>query len=49
VPVPPLFAEEFGLDYHITNAQFGFVVFGRWRVDHRNSTGGLNLRERQDA
>ena len=43
---PPTFATEFGLDYTVSNHQYGFVAVGRWTVDHQNSSGSLNLRER---
>ena len=46
---PPTFATEFGLDYTVTNLQYGFVAIGRWTVDHQNSSGSLNLRERTDS
>ena len=46
---PPTFATEFGLDYTVTNRQYGFVAVGRWTVDHQNSSGSLNLRERTDS
>ena len=46
---PPTFATEFGLDYTVTNKQYGFVAVGRWTVDHQNSSGSLNLRERTDS
>ena len=46
---PPTFATEFGLDYTVTNLQYGFVAVGRWTVDHQNSSGSLNLRERTDS
>ena len=38
---PPTFATEFGLDYTVTNKQYGFVAVGRWTVDHQNSSGSL--------
>ena len=46
---PPTFSTEFGLDYTVTNHQYGFVAVGRWTVDHQNSSGSLNLRERTDS
>ena len=46
---PPTFAAEFALDYHVANLMYGFVAVGRWTVDHKNSTGHLNLRERTDS
>lgn len=45
---PPAFATEFALNYTVRNFQFGFVVRGTWSVDHQDSTGQLNLRERND-
>ena len=48
-PPLPTFATEFALDYHVRNLQYGFIALGRWTVDHKNSTGGLNLRERTDS
>ena len=45
---PPAFATEFALDYRVQNYAYGFVTVGRWSVDHRNSSGALNLRERTD-
>ena len=48
-PTPPKFATEFTLVYNITNYQYDFEVYGKWSVDHKNSTNSLNLRERQDS
>jgi hypothetical protein len=48
-PPLPTFATEFALDYKVANLQYGFVAIGRWTVDHQNSSGALNLRERTDA
>ena len=45
---PPAFAEEFSLEYTVSNLQYGFVVQGKWSVDHRNATT-TNLRERTDT
>ena len=45
-PTAPAFATEFALNFTVTNIQFGFRVVGRWSVDHMNSSGSLNLRER---
>jgi len=47
-PTPPAFAEEFSLEYMVTNLQYGFAVAGKWTVDHRNATS-TNLRERTDT
>ena len=33
----------------MTNEQYGFVATGTWYVDHKNSKGDLNLRERTHA
>ena len=46
---PPAFATEYALDYRVDNLQYGFVVYGRWTVDHQDSAGRLNLRERTDS
>eukprot|EP00937_MAST-01D_sp_MAST-1D-sp2_P001684 g1684.t1 len=40
---PPTFANEYALNYTVTNMQYGFKVLGRWTVDHGN------LRERTDS
>ncbi len=48
-PPLPTFATEFALDYRVSNYQYGFVTIGRWTVDHKDSTGSLNLRERTDS
>ena len=40
---PPVFSQEFSLNYTVTNLQYGFKVLGRWTVDH------ARLRERTDA
>ena len=45
-PSPPQFATEYSLQYRVTNEQYGFVAIGEWMVDHENSKGDLNLRER---
>ena len=46
---PPAFATEFSLSYVVTNHAYGFMTVGVWRVDHKDSTGTLNLREREDT
>jgi len=46
---PPVFATEYSLNYIVTNEQYGFVAIGKWFVDHENSKGQLNLRERTHA
>lgn len=46
---PPTFSSEFSLRYNVTNLQYGFVATGRWTVDHIDSLGIRNLRERLDA
>ena len=41
--IPPVFSQEFSLNYTVTNLQYGFKVLGRWTVDH------ARLRERTDS
>jgi len=47
-PSLPVFAEEFSLNFKINMIQYGEVLFGSWMMDHQNSSGAFNLRERHD-